>query len=147
MAIPSLSAAKMVCELSDWKLSNLMVQKILYISHMIYIGNHEGEPLVDDLFQAWDYGPVLPRLYHKVKSFGSSPVRNVFHSVLSVEDQGAAELLKDAVESLSKRKPSELVSITHWEKGAWAKNYISGSLCTTIPNSDIFAEYHERMDG
>ena len=80
MSVSSLSAARLVCELRDWKVSNLELQKILYIAHMIYLGN-ESVPLIDENFEAWDYGPVIPELYQHVKGFGAKPVGNVFHSV------------------------------------------------------------------
>lgn len=147
MTISSLSAAKKACEVSNWKLTNLSLQKILYIAHMVYMGNHEGRPLLDENFQAWAYGPVLPNVYHRVKAFGNSPVRNIFHSVPSLKEGPEAEILVDAVEKLSNMSAGKLVAITHWDKGAWNKHYIPGKANITIPNRDILDEYRERNDG
>ena len=46
MTVPSLSAAKRLCEKSDWTLTNLHVQKLLYIAHMFYMGENGGDKLV-----------------------------------------------------------------------------------------------------
>jgi uncharacterized phage-associated protein len=45
------------------------LQKLLYYIeawHLVHIGT----PLIDEEFQAWVHGPVLPSLYHKLKEFG-----------------------------------------------------------------------------
>lgn len=142
MAVSALSAAKRVCELSGWQLSNLSLQKILYIAHLIYLGRR-NEPLFDETFQAWNYGPVLPSVYHKAKIFGSDPVRNVFHSVPNLEEGPEADVLAETVEKLSNKSPSQLVAITHWDKGAWAKHYMPG-MNMVIPNDDVLREYQDR---
>ncbi len=146
MAISSLSVAKEICRLSDWGISNLQLQKILYLAHMVYMGQQDGDPLIDGNFEAWDYGPVNPPVYHQVKAFGKKPVKNVFHSVPDIADQDLSDFLEGAVDSLSKLAPSRLVAITHDEKGAWAKNYFPGH-GAIIPNEDILAEYRMRFDG
>ena len=70
MSVPSYVAAKAVCELTDWKASNLEIHKKLYIAYMVLLGRSDGSArLVDEAFQAWDYGPVLPTLYHHLKAF------------------------------------------------------------------------------
>lgn len=71
MAITTRQATKLICNISGWSVSNLQLQKILYISHMYNLGVTEGDPLITDNFEAWDYGPVIPTLYHEVKGFGS----------------------------------------------------------------------------
>lgn len=143
MTVSVFAAAKRLGEQSGWSLSNLEMQKLLYLAHMFHLGKH-GTPLVSGQFEAWDYGPVHPELYHRAKIFGSSPVGNVFHTVEDVSGGAEAELLDDAVKQLSHNRPGKLVAITHWEKGAWAKHYIPGARGVAIPNDDILEEYRER---
>lgn len=143
MPIPALQAAKAICEKSGWTVSNLALQKLLYIAHMIHIGNH-GEPLIEEVFEAWDYGPVVPEVYHKAKIFGRDPVQNIFHQVAALEDGSPAlATISAVVESLHGLSPAQLVAATHWEKGAWAAHYESGR-SNVIPNQDIKAEYFSR---
>jgi len=42
---------------------------MLYFSQMINLGKKK-ERLFDASFEAWDYGPVIADLYHKLKAFG-----------------------------------------------------------------------------
>jgi uncharacterized phage-associated protein len=68
---------------------NLQLQKILYLAQMIYMGHTAGGRLADGSFEAWDYGPVEPSVYRKVRMFGSDPISNVFFGarVFSKDDE------------------------------------------------------------
>lgn len=147
MSISSIDAGKTLCELSDWEMSNLRLQKVLYIAHMYHLGLCEGEPLINDGFQAWDYGPVAPELYHHAKGFGADFVHNVFHAYKGA-DEGRSEhrLLKQAYEATKEMTEARLVGITHWEKGAWQKVYRPGVRWISIPDKLILQEYFDRTE-
>lgn len=146
MAITALQAAKLACSTSGWTLTNLQLQKILYIAHMLHTGRH-GEPLVgDEAFEAWGYGPVLPVVYQHASAFGDRPIKNVFHRVPDVP-WGSPEhqIIVDAVERLSRMNPYRLVEITHEPVGAWHRNYFPGVKGIDIPQEDVMAEYKKRF--
>lgn len=145
MAISVFSAAKHLCELTGWSISNLELQKLLYIAHMVRLGR-ANEPLINGHFEAWNYGPVQPSLYHRAKFFGSSPVGNVFHSIGQVAPGADHAALKEIAEQLSSAAPGKLVSITHWDRGAWAKHYHPNFRGVVIPNEDIRQEYLDRVN-
>ena len=142
MSIHVLQAAKFMASHSGWRLSNLELQKMLYIAHMFHLGIHET-PLVSGDFEAWDLGPVHPILYHEVKRFGADPVTEV-NFPGNIEEGTEQDLLSEAVDQLSKKTGGQLVEITHWEHGAWAKNYIPGVRGRIIPMRDIIDEYRRR---
>jgi uncharacterized phage-associated protein len=54
-------------------LTHLHVQKLVYIAHGFHLALYD-EPLVDEQFQAWDFGPVAPELYWALKRYGSRTV-------------------------------------------------------------------------
>ena len=144
MTVSPMAAAKHMCARSGWQISNLSLQKMLYLAQMIYMGEHGGEKLIDGTFEAWAYGPVLPTVYGQVKAFGKNPIKNVFHGVAPEMDAGRRDTLNDAYDQLSQKTPGQLVSITHWKDGAWAKNYIPGAFGVPIPDPDILDEYRAR---
>ena len=143
MAVTVLQAGRQICEVGDWGLSNLAIQKLLYIAHMWRLGERD-EPLIYENFEAWDYGPVVPRLYHKAKAFGSGPVQNVFWSEEDISDSDEGKLLADVVVGLGKERTGKLVAITHWEEGAWARHYVPELRGKIISNESIKAEYERR---
>ncbi len=142
MTVASLRVAQKICELSDWKVTNLSLQKIIYFCHMIYMGRNEGTSLVEDDFQAWMYGPVLPTLYEKYKKYGADSIPNRFYGVAAITDENLNSFIEEVAGALLKREPWELVTLTHSKNGAWAKNYVPGHN-KTIPNADIIEEYAE----
>ena len=141
MPVSVLSAARRLAKRSGWGLSNLELQKLLYLAHMFYLGRTGGKPLISGNFQAWDYGPVHPTLYHRAKVFGSDPVEDVFHGADILPDGPEADIIDEAYDVLGKVGPGRLVAATHQEGGAWEKNYVPGLRNRTIPDQDILDEY------
>jgi uncharacterized phage-associated protein len=144
MTVSVLAAAKWLCERSGWSLSNLELQKLLYIAHMFHLGNNR-EALVSGHFEAWAYGPVNPTLYHHAKIFGSSPVENIFHTIENLKESEETRTLDEVYKSLEHAAPGKLVAITHWDGGAWSKNYVPGIKGKTIPDEDIREEFDKRQ--
>jgi len=142
--ISTLSAAKHLCEISGWTLSNLQLQKMLYLADMNYIGKY-GERMLPEDFEAWDYGPVLPTLYHAVKAFGSKSVPNVFWSAHTISGSREAAMLQAAWDNLRAMSPGQLVENTHWSGGAWFRRYVPGARGIKILMSDMADEYRNRV--
>jgi uncharacterized phage-associated protein len=143
MSIPAYSAARYICASGGWRVTNLALQKILYLAHMVHLGR-TGQRLIDGEFEAWDYGPVNPNLYRDVRMFGDKPIQNVFFGAPRIFGTTEEETLRDACEHLLAKSPSELVAMTHRQNGAWAKNYVPGIRSIVIPDTDIIAEYNIR---
>lgn len=144
MTVSVLAAAHHMAERSDWTLSNLQLQKLIYLAHMFYMGRHNGEPLVHGSFEAWDYGPVHPRLYSRARMFGASPVKNIFSGVASLAGTPEGDILNEAYDALGDTQPGQLVNITHTPGGAWDTVYVPGARHILIPNEEILAEYESR---
>ena len=53
----------------------MKLNKLVYFAHGWYLG-YTNEPLIEDTIEAWDYGPVIPELYHEFKHWGSSPIKD-----------------------------------------------------------------------
>lgn len=142
----ALPAAKWLCQKSGWGLSNLELQKLLYIAHMLHLGKGNA-PLVAEGFEAWDYGPVQPEVYRFVRVFGAEPIGNIFQFVGDLSPNSTeAAALDETLSKLGKAGASRLVAITHWGRGAWAKFYQPGIRARAIPNEAILQEYKERLE-
>ena len=137
-------AARYLCELSGWKLTNLQLQKLLYMADMNYVGQGRGR-LIDEDFEAWDYGPVLPSLYHRCKAFGSKRVPDVFWLARDIGNSSEADMLRLAWENLKGQDAGRLVENTHWAGGAWARRYVAGSKGIRIHTEDMIDEYRNRL--
>ena len=139
------SASRYFCEKSGWSLSNLELQKLLYLAQVEHAANNEGAPLVAEPFQAWDYGPVIPRLYRKLKMFGSSPVGDVFYSAKTIRKNSPSDKSLAATwGQFGSADPGELIEVSHWERGGWARRYQPGIRDIEIRQSDIVREAENR---
>ena len=143
MTILAIQAAKYLGQKSDWKYSNLELQKIIYITHVFHLGE-EHTPLVYGNFEAWDYGPVHPELYHFLKVFGARPVPRSFGLYDFVEDvqEGTeSKWLDGAAKALPPGNGPRLVAITRRDQGAWMRHSASNVKRCVIPSESILTEY------
>ena len=148
MPLTAMQAARKICEHGSWRITNLGLQKILYLAQMLFMGENNGARLIDTEFEAWDYGPVSPEVYRRVRIFGAEPIQDMFFSEPHSNDGMREEeaYLYNVCTYLVGKKPAELVAITHWKYGAWAKNYKPGALGIAIPDRDILDEYRRRSE-
>lgn len=144
MALSSFQAAKTLCDISGWSLTNLKLQKLLYLAHMVYLGRNK-KPMITEPFSAWMYGPVLPSLYDRVKIFGTDFIGDRFYNeTLLDKEDSFFKTLQEIYNFFGKRDSWELVRLTHSPQGAWSKNYDT-SYNKVIPDEDILAEYNNKV--
>ena len=140
-------AAGTLAERSGWRLTNLSLQKLVYLAQMIHLGQTEkGDPLFPEDFEAWNYGPVIPGLYHALKMFGANPVAP-YATLGRMEPKTdlQKQIFNDLTALGERMRPGQLIAITHWEKGAWSKAYRENIKNLMIPQSDIRQEYLDRI--
>ena len=91
-------------------ITNLKLQKILYFAQAYYLSKI-GKPLFSDSIKAWEYGPVVPEVYHKFKAKGSNPIiGEEDKSSLSDENK---ETLKKIWGTFGGYSASKLVDVVH----------------------------------
>ena len=56
----------------------MKIQKLVYIAHGCTLVECEA-PLLDELFEAWKFGPVLSSLYHTCKQYGRRGIDRYLH--------------------------------------------------------------------
>lgn len=115
--------------------TNLKLQKILYLAQAYFLAK-VGRPLFVDSIEAWEFGPVVPSVYHKLKKYkGEAMIATEDKAEISDEDK---ELLKKVWDAFGGYSASRLVDITHahtpWKEA-------SKSLTKKISNKAI-GEYY-----
>ena len=146
MAIPILKAAKHLCKVSNWELTNLELQKIIYLCNLEFL-IEEDKSLVEGEFEAWIYGPVNPTLYHRLKRFGKKSIpKSAFRFVGDLDpnkNEEEIDILTEGAETFPHPSGAELIAITHREGGAWEKVYEDGIKGIVIPQKYILQECEE----
>lgn len=139
----SYSVAKTICSLAKGEITNLQLQKFLYLIHMFYMGR-TGKPLLDEEFIAGKYGPFLKKVKSRVYMFGADRIKyDMFykHNLIPLDDKVAYETIEYFLSNLLQRDPCYLVHMIRKKNGAWKKNYREGKQFF-IRNEDIKHEYN-----
>ena len=136
-------------------LSNLQVQKILYFANMIHIGEYGSiNPLIEDKFLTWEYGPAVDILYRRLKQYDKTTVKiDAFDDIVSIMNEKTqkptkeefsphVKNLKDAYKRWGNFDPYKLIGISHWSEGAWRRTKNKGE--SVISNHLIEEEFNAR---
>lgn len=117
-------------------MTNLRLQKLLYFAQGWHLARY-GKPLFDDNLCAWQYGPVVPSIYHKYKSCGNSGITEKHSLLSSAFTQQEYDLLLDVASEYDTLSTAELVRRSHASNAPWASTQQS----TTIPQNEIHAYF------
>ena len=112
------------------EVDKLKLQKLLFYCQAVHIV-FTDKPLFDDEIQAWDYGPVVPSVYKKIKS-KEGIIRLPYKGTLSEEQ---IKYIDMTLEYYGNKSGAALINETHSE-AAWINAYNNGRN-TPITFNDI----------
>ncbi len=138
------------------RLTQMHLQKLTYIAHG-WNWAINGEPLIRDDIEAWNFGPVMRDLYEHTKLFGSAPIPRLitpddsevarffgedgkappYRAELTEREKQVIEQVWARYGNLSAVRLSEL---THQPDTPWFKAFSRGRN-TRISEDDIHAHY------
>lgn len=119
------------CNNKGYEISNLKLQKLLYFIQAEYLANYSRTPCFEEDIQAWNFGPVIPEVYHEFKMYGSGNIPRVDsysicdfenfefgrkefdENIICEDDRKRIEL---ALDGLSEYSAATLVNVTHNQK-------------------------------
>jgi len=124
--------------------------KLVYIAHGLMLGAY-GRPLISESVQAWQYGPVVPSVYHETKGFRSSSVTSVNASACSFDSQ-EIKAMDTALRLFGNKDGVALSSLTHKPDTPWSSTWNLRGKNGSISNDLIENFYHKmiaskRFDG
>lgn len=104
-------------------ISNLKLQKLLYYVQGFHLAMYGWAAFGEDIY-AWQYGPVVPEVYHEYKASGSAgiPVPEKLEVELQPE---VADLIKEVYEVYGQYSALKLMDMTHNE-APWQQTPING---------------------
>jgi len=112
-------------------LTNLKLQKMLYYLQAAFLVEHD-QPLINDTFMKWQYGPVSQTVYNVFSQYGATPITKP-ESIISVKDFTVntpminrnfeyTQKLTKYIMILSQYSATELVSLTQ-HQNIWSNNH------------------------
>jgi len=135
--------------------TQMKLQKLVYFAHGLHLAADDG-PLINEIFQAWKFGPVIPSIYHDYKFYGSSPISDpdlyfVFGEAssadmkLSMLSTTAEKSINATWDGLKDASAVQLSNWTHKDGGPWKRYYQPGVNDVAIPNEDIKEYFKENF--
>lgn len=126
-------------------LTPMQLLKLVYIAHGWMLGLY-GRPLIRDDVQAWQYGPVIPRLYDHLRAYKGQPVDRTLPVSPGADelDETAIDLIDQVYEIYGHMTGMALSRITHAAGTPWEQTYAPGSFGRVIP-SDLIADHYRML--
>ena len=120
-------------------ISNMKLQKLLYLAQGIHLALKNDTPLFADSIEAWKYGPVIPSVYHKFKIYfsGDIPVTHPFASGTATLDEDQLKLVRKVVDLYGGLSAISLSNFTHLQESPWFSVYNAKTFSAEIPTSSI----------
>lgn len=104
-------------------ISNLKLQKILYFVQAEFLVA-TGHVCFAEEIEAWDFGPVVPVVYHRYKVYGSASIPYFLTGTICRIPTKDIEIMDGIIDECAKYSASKLVEITH-NQTPWKKAYRS----------------------
>jgi len=111
--------------------SNLQLQKILYLSQLAYVREHSRE-LFPEAIVAWQYGPVVKVSYYEYAYRGASSLRKPHRTKDGIDgtpkpirnlDEATMSVIRPIIWKWCQRPLWDLVAETHKKGGPWDITY------------------------
>lgn len=116
-------------------LSNLKLQKLIYYSQGLHLALH-GTALFNENIEAWNYGPVVPELYHLYKHYGKEGIIPDDKFVESSIDPKTREFLDEVYDVFGQYSAVRLMEISHNDK-CWSEAGIGNIISHEAMKTDL----------
>ncbi|MGB8194071.1 MAG: type II toxin-antitoxin system antitoxin SocA domain-containing protein [Chitinophagaceae bacterium] len=127
-------------ELQDQFVTQMKLQKMVYFAHGYHLAKYD-EPLIQEEFEAWKFGPVVYSLYNQFASFGIDLIKVKENKKISKELERLNESAKDAIEytweATRHLSAYTLSNWTHEHGSPWDRVYRPGGWPLPIDNAFI----------
>ena len=120
-------------------LTHIAVQKLMYFAHGWMLSIHDA-PLIDQEYEAWKYGPVVPSVYHNLKHHRGQPIRAAIPTQPTGDFTPEEEQVLKAVYQYRTLGVFKLVGISHARGGPWDDVW-HGDDHSKIINNDRIRSY------
>lgn len=109
----ALTVAKYIikrCNDTNRIISNLKLQKLLYFVQAEFLVTTTHACFPEEI-EAWDFGPVVPEVYHRYKAYGSASIPYMSNSKIKEISEDDKKLIDGIVDECSQYSAAALVEM------------------------------------
>ena len=126
------------------ELTNMQLQKLVYIAHG-YCLAMLGHPLFYNNVHAFEWGPVIPKLYKQLRKYGSGKITeeipNDEEPIISTVRE--MEIIRGVWSLYQNFSGAKLSAITHREGTPWSLTWKNNQFGVIYDN--LIAEHYQQM--
>ncbi len=120
--------------------TTLDLVKLVYLSHGWFLGIY-GMPLIIEAVEAWPYGPMIPIVHERFKSYRGNPIDIVPIDNSDQLDPRQRAVIDETLRAYGEFDTWGLSAISHKPGTPWDQIYSGHGLWLSIPNSLIQQHY------
>jgi uncharacterized phage-associated protein len=129
--------------INSLEVDNLKLQKLTYYAQAVHLVLNDKTPLFDDEIEAWQYGPVIPRLYAMYKQHGFDPIpRTDKDANLTTKE---IESIDMTLSYYGRMSGVELIGRTH-QDAPWKNVYQPNKRHIVITKDSIYDYYKQNLE-
>ena len=140
---PRLAAEQILWLRRGTETTPMHVLKLVYISHGWTLGLY-GRSLINEPAEAWRYGPVVPSVYHRYKSFRGDPITTEPVDRSDAFDEEQRDVIEQVHEVYGDFTALQLSALTHKPGTPWDVTYREYGAGVIIPN-ELIRDYYKRL--
>ena len=113
------------CKREDHLIDAMQLQGILYYAQCEFMKNY-GEPLFDDDFEAWKFGPAISAVYYEYSHMGAFKIGadyKDYDKILNNMDEYEIATLNDVIDS---KREIQALDLMHELSKPWKKVFNNG---------------------
>ena len=127
----------------DTETTPMHVLKLVYISHGWTLGLY-GRSLINEPAEAWRYGPVVPTIYYRYKSFRGDPITTDPVDRSDAFDDEQRDVIEQVHEAYGDFTALQLSALTHKPDTPWDVTYREFGVGAIIRN-ELIRDYYKRL--
>lgn len=112
--------------------NNFSLNKILYLLQCYYMMK-TGKELIDEEFEAWVIGPVIPEVFWEYSIYAGAPIIS-FYEIEYEIDPEIEKVIGKLARNLTYVKQWEINNMTMFDGSAWSKTYEKGKRNRIYPS-------------
>jgi len=146
MAVTSYAIANELLRLvgeQDKQLTNMQLQKLVFLAHG-YCLAVLGRPLHFHNTHAWQWGPVIPKLYKALQRYGSDFVTEPLQTNDAVNpDSEEAEIIQAVLDQYGHYTGGQLSALTHRPNTPWSQTWAREKFA--VIDNELIRRYYRRL--
>lgn len=131
------------------------LQKLVYYTEAWHLV-HFQKPIIDENFEAWVHGPVVPELYQELKKFGFNIIEIINNELNSANErinkvvkknnisEDQLELIISVLNKYGSLSSFELEMLTHSEK-PWIEaraDFLPHQRCNNVISKEVMKDFY-----